>query len=182
VFLPKTVIHAIYMLYYLSRQDLEALAPSSAISRSRAVPPEHAHKILQALRAAGLVASVCRRSGGHRLTKNLEDISVLEVSDALAPPSDSHNLEPRDCAEAPGELCRVHDGLVGLHDDVRKFLARRTVASLICGQCRAAIRPAGTDRGRWEHPTAIGHSHPEESQKGKATSQANPSFYSTRSL
>jgi len=61
---------------------------------------------------------------------------MLELLDALAPPPDGYGLASRGCAVESDATCRVHGGLLNLHEDIRSLLAGRSVASVIRGQCR----------------------------------------------
>ncbi|GAF82337.1 unnamed protein product, partial [marine sediment metagenome] len=84
--LGKTLIHGVYVLCYLSRQERGTVVSSEAVAQAVGVPAEHARKILQSLGSAGLVASVRGRAGGFLLSRELEQVSVLEVLEAVSPP------------------------------------------------------------------------------------------------
>jgi len=137
--LGKTVVHGIYALCYLSRLEPGGVAPSTTIAEAVGVPPEHARKILTCLTAAELVTSVRGRSGGYVLARSPEDISVLEVWDALTPGAGLSALEFRTCPVASGDGCCLRSGLADLRDHLRQALAERTLASVI-GECH---RPSG---------------------------------------
>ena len=131
----KPVVHGIYMLCYLSRQDAGSVTSASTLAKAVDVPPEHARKILMRLCAAGLVISVKGRSGGYAPTRRLEETSVLDVVDAVNPLATDDHLQPRVCAAAPDRACLATQGFVELRDQMRKLLAGRTVASFIGNAC-----------------------------------------------
>ena len=146
--LEKAGVHGLHALCHLSRQPADMRVSSTAISEAAGVPPEHARKILMGLCTAGLVNSTRGRSGGYALAKKLEDISVLEVSDALGPRTEAGGHKPRACPVYAGESCRVQSGLTVLRDQVRAIYAGTTVASLagaVCGQ-RTGTDKCNNDR------------------------------------
>ena len=58
-----------------------------------------------------------------------------EVMDALYSPDDQYQLEPRMCPVAPLRVCQVSAGLIRLHDQMREWLARQTLASIVGCSC-----------------------------------------------
>ncbi len=131
----KAVVHGFYMLCYLSRQHAGSVTSARTLAKAVDTPPEHARKILMRLCAARLVTATNGRSGGYALTRSLEDISVMDVLDAIDSIKDSHNLQSRSCAVAPDEACSVQPGLADLRVRIRELLARGTLASLIGEGC-----------------------------------------------
>ncbi len=130
----KTAVHGIYMLCYLSRQGSGSITSATVLAKAVDAPPEHARKILMRLCAAGLVNSVNGRAGGYASTGSMEDISVLDVLDAIGRVPDD-GLQPRMCAAAPDEACSVQPGLADLREQMRRFLAGKTLASVIGAEC-----------------------------------------------
>jgi len=119
----------------MSRQEPGAVVSASVIATAVGIPPEHARKILLGLCAAGLVASARGRSGGYTMAKDVQDISVLDVADALGASVDPQALRPRECPLVSGKACRAGSGLTDLLDRVRRLYADTTLASIIGQQC-----------------------------------------------
>ena len=135
----KTVVHGIYILCYLSKQADDDLASATEISRAVSVPREHARKILTELSGAGLLSSVAGRSGGYRLERDLSEISVLDVLDALHTPAADLGFWPRTCSVASEEHCSVRPNLAELHRQLREVLASRSLASLVTRSCQQQL-------------------------------------------
>lgn len=144
MFLGKTVVHGTYVLCYLSRTQTGELASSVAVAEALDIPPEHARKILTALVDASLVASVRGRSGGYALAKRPDEISMLDVIDALHPRAGEAVLQARGCPIAADGACRTRRGLATLREGVREFFAGKTLASVVGEDCRGGD-PAGLD-------------------------------------
>lgn len=135
MFLGKTVVHGLYALCYLSRRDTGQVTSSVEVSDALGIPPEHARKVLTALTDAELVSSTRGRLGGYALAKRTEDITMLEVLDALNPGAGLAALESRPCPMASGDTCCVQPGLAELREELRAVFAARTLASVIGEEC-----------------------------------------------
>jgi Rrf2 family protein len=142
----KALVHGIYILCYLSRQDPQSVVSSSAIARAVSVPPQHARKLTMRLCFAGLVRSTLGRSGGYALARSLECISVLDVLDAVSPAGDDQTLEPRMCALGSGDECCVQPGLAELRMQMRGVLGGKALSSVVGPECPQGPVAAGDIR------------------------------------
>ena len=127
----KTVIHGLYALCYLSRSAPNELVSSHAVADAVGISEAHAPKLLQAFAAAGLVRSARGRRGGYFLARDLHDISLADVLEALSPLEDASHLRPRSCAGRPSGVCRAHRGLLWFHARVRRVLSDATLGMLV---------------------------------------------------
>ncbi len=127
----QTVIHGLYALCYLSRNAPNEIVSSGAVGDAIGVSDSHAPKLLQAFASAGLVRSVRGRRGGYCLARELHEISLADVLDALNPIEDANLLRPRSCPGRTSKVCRAHRGLLQLHARVRQTLSGETLAMLI---------------------------------------------------
>ncbi len=139
-----TSIHGIYALCYLSRQPVGSVCSSAVIADALGVRQDVALKLLQRLSGAGLITSVCGRRGGYMLPRSLEDISLIEVLDALNPKEDEDRLRPRSCTGEPSQMCGAHRGLLRLNARVRSALGKETLAILVGSLCIYEDAPAGS--------------------------------------
>ena|GEM_PF-560463 len=181
MFLGKTVVHGIYALCYLSRMRPDEVASSVVVGNAVDIPYEQSRKILSALAIAELVTSIRGRSGGYILAKNIQEISILSVVDALHPTAGLSALEARACPVTSRETCCVQPGLAELHDNVRALFADRTLASVIGEECRrksrraeamAAFSPESDPRYRVETSGTMPRASPHP-QLGGASSEAS---------
>ena len=86
---------AIHTAAYLGAEP-GRVATTARIARDLRVSEAHLSKVLQRLSKAGLVASARGPKGGHRLSRDVDKITLLEVYEALEGP-----LNTTDCM-----LCR----------------------------------------------------------------------------
>lgn len=131
----KPAVHGIYVLCYLSREGEKNVVSASRAAEEMQVPPEQAAKVLQVLQNIGLVDAIRGRSGGYRLAKPLNEISVLEVVDALSAGDVNECLQGRSCPATPDQFCRSHAGMVALNNQVRDIMAKRSLAELAGPGC-----------------------------------------------
>jgi Rrf2 family protein len=141
----RPAIHAIYVLCYLSKQDKSVVIPAAKVADAMEVPPEQAAKVLQVLQNVGLVNAIRGRSGGYKLARPLDEISVLEVVDALASGDEQDRLQPRECPVANDHhACTAHGGMVSLNQRVREMLSKESLAKMFANPCekaRADVEP-----------------------------------------
>lgn len=119
---------------YALRTMLEVATVTSAeatttaeVSRRRLIPRPFVRKIVPRLTAAGLLRSRRGNGGGLALARNADEISLLQVIDAVRPEAMAVNrcvLQPESCALQPTcpihEVCRqMRDEMVRLFGSVR---------------------------------------------------------------
>nr|WP_294494116.1 Rrf2 family transcriptional regulator [uncultured Mediterraneibacter sp.] len=83
MWLNMTTDYAIRLILCLAEK--KEVTAGSAIAREMEIPPKYINKISSRLRAANLIASTPGSRGGYHLTKPLEEITLLEVLDAMDP-------------------------------------------------------------------------------------------------
>lgn len=127
----QTVIHGLYALCYLSRNAPNEIVSSGAVGDAIGVSDAQAPKLLQALAATGLVRSARGRRGGYFLARDLHEISLVDVLDALNPIEDANLLRPRACPGRTSKVCHAHHGLLRLHARVRETLSDETLGMLV---------------------------------------------------
>lgn len=94
------------------------------------LPPSYTPQLLGILAQAGLAEARAGRSGGYRLTRSPEDISMLEVIEAA-----EGDLVSRRCPIRGGpcrwdNVCAVHPTWVKASEAIRSVLATTTLAEL----------------------------------------------------
>lgn len=131
----RTAVHGIYALCYLNRAKSGTSLSAPRVALALNIPRDQASKVLQSLNNAGLVQSIRGRRGGYTLMKSLDEISVIEVLDALNPPENDERLRPKTCKRDPTRMCSAHKGLRRLNDRVRKALIGERLAGLAGTVC-----------------------------------------------
>lgn len=118
----------------------EGATPLSVVAERQSLPLSYLEQLFVPLRRAGLVESARGRSGGYRLAKPANEISVADVMDAVEEDTRftrcSHN-DPRCSAATP---CVTHGLWSALSDTTAKFLSSVKLADVAAGG-RLSARP-----------------------------------------
>lgn len=126
--LPKTSEYALRAVVWLAR---EPGRPSSAddLAEHTRVPRRYLQKVLQDLARGGLVRSQPGPGGGYALVTHPEELTILDVVNAVAP------LERiRSCPlglPSHAKLCPLHRELDEAYAATESALGRVTIASVI---------------------------------------------------
>lgn len=103
---------------------------SAEIAKMLSINPVVVRRMLAGLRENGLIEATKGRSGGWRVVRPLDTISVAEVFEALGRPGWSAPAKPRDHPGCPVEGA-VNSTLTDIEADAaRHFLARYEALSL----------------------------------------------------
>ena len=122
-----TAIHAVNCS--LDKSDVRVLISADAKSQ-RGLPPQFLTKILRRLTATDLVTSQRGRSGGFRLNRPADQISLLE----LVLPFE-HQWDGVECILGQAyctdqAACPIHDEWVGIRRSIFALLERTTLADV----------------------------------------------------
>jgi Rrf2 family protein len=125
--LSKTAEYALRAVVWLSRQPGRAES-ADHLAEVTKVPRRYLHKVLQDLVHAGIVRSQSGPGGGYALDKRPEEVSILDVVNAVAP------LERiRECPlglSSHTSLCPLHKELDKAYAATEQAFARVTLAKL----------------------------------------------------
>lgn len=117
-------------MVYLAERGDDHPVPLSAIARSESIPTAFLERILGELRSAGLVLTARGVSGGYRLARSAEEISVADVVDALEGPRPLVDCVPDENGCERSESCRSRLVWQRLDDAVSGALSGITLAEL----------------------------------------------------
>jgi Rrf2 family protein len=95
--------YAVRAVLYLAQLDPHERASTAQIAREQKIPPTFLAKIISLLSAAGIVHAARGAHGGVRLARTADDISVLEVVEAIDGP-----IRLNECVGVP-QACPVSD-------------------------------------------------------------------------
>lgn len=125
--LPKTAEYALRATVWLARTPDQAES-ADQLAKAIRVPRRYLHKVLQDLVKAGLVRSQSGPGGGYRLDRDPEEISILDVINAVG------SIERiRTCPlglESHTSLCPLHQELDKAYATMEQAFARVTVAQV----------------------------------------------------
>jgi len=96
-------------MLYLARLDPSQRAATSQIAEEQEIPPSFLAKIISQLSIAGLIHTSRGARGGVSLARKPEDISLLDVVEAIDGP-----ITLNDCTQDPdicsfGDTCPLHE-------------------------------------------------------------------------
>lgn len=126
--LPKTADYALRTVALLAQAPDKPAAADHLAERTK-VPRRYLHKVLQDLVRAGLVHSRSGPGGGYCLARAVEEITILDVINAVAP------LERiTHCPlglPSHTKLCPVHKELDRAYEATEEAFARVTMGQLL---------------------------------------------------
>ena len=118
VLIPMKVDYGVRTLVFLAQRTTARYVPASEIARSQHIPEPYLLRVCSEMQKAGLIESRRGPSGGHKLARPADEITVADVVTSL-----DQSLAPTDCVEEPEE-CRL-SGACSQRDmwvDVEKML------------------------------------------------------------
>jgi len=122
--------YAIRGIVYLAGQPLDKISLLSDIAAAVDVPQTFLAKIFQQFSKSGIVKSYRGTGGGFMLARAPEQITLLEVVEAVEGP-----ITPNRCVVAPGEcdrdgFCTVHPVWEQVKLQIRQLLSGITLKDL----------------------------------------------------
>jgi len=136
--------YGIRVLVALTHADPERPTSLAGIAKADKLPHAYIEQLVGALRRAGLVTATRGHSGGYRLARPAEQISLVDAVRALdgpilempcAGPTDLESCDrPQDCS--------VHEVFERLHDSLSGMLAGTTLADVASGNGGPPYPPA----------------------------------------
>ncbi len=128
--------HAIRALMILLGQPSNGRLTSYRLAAETKIPAEFLRKILSALARAKILRSVRGPTGGVRLARKPEDVTLLEVVEAVEGP-----LALNECTKSPPACprsghCPVHPIWKRAQEQLRQTLSAATLATFRNGSAR----------------------------------------------
>ncbi len=101
--------YALRAMLYLSRLEPNERAATSQIAEEMDIPPSFLAKIISQLSIAGLIHTSRGAHGGVSLARKPEDISLLDIVEAIDGPIalNECTLDPSSCIF--GDSCPIHE-------------------------------------------------------------------------
>ncbi len=126
--ISKTAEYALRAVACLAGQPGLAIS-ADVLAEQTKVPRRYLNRVLQDLGAAGLLYSKPGPGGGYLLTKESENVTILDVVNAVSP------IERiRDCPlglKSHKKLCPLHAELDKAYEATEKAFAGVTIAQLL---------------------------------------------------
>ncbi len=123
--------YALRAILYLARREGNQKAPTSQIAEFQEIPPSFLAKIISQLSIAGIINTSRGAHGGVSLARKPEEISLLDVVEAIDGP-----ITLNECTKDPsicsfGESCPIHDVWCETQADLVKRLSQSTFDKLL---------------------------------------------------
>lgn len=128
----RYAIRAITEIAHASADDPDRPIAAGEIAEAEDIPPYYLAKVFQELARAGLLESVRGRTGGFRLARSPEEITVMEVLDAV----ENTDRWTDECVLGLDRCnddvpCPMHDTWQAYRDDMIERLQNLTVAEMV---------------------------------------------------
>ncbi|MBM3902657.1 MAG: Rrf2 family transcriptional regulator [Verrucomicrobia bacterium] len=162
--------YAMLGLLALSRRPAGSIEMVDALAHEEGVPTSFLGKIFQSLSRAGIVKSARGSGGGFSLVRTPDEITVLEVIEAVEGP-----IALQRCLETDSD-CTHREGcaLCGLfseaQDRVKEIFGRTSVAELTRRHTPFVEYEERTARSRPKHPKTAAATKPKRSRTLKLSS------------
>ncbi len=127
----KKTDYALRCLVLIAQASAKQRVSVHYMAEQEEIPEDLLHKIMQALRRAKVVKAMRGRTGGFRLAKPADKITVLDVLEVLQGPFavsrcfHAHEHCPRQ------EGCWLRDRLVAVQEEMPSFFRSVTIADLV---------------------------------------------------
>lgn len=124
----QTAEYALRATVMLAEPPLQALS-AAELARLTEVPPPYLFKVMGQLVRAGVVTGQRGKNGGYRLSRPADEISVLEVVNAVDPLPRIRRC-PLGRPEHEQALCPLHRQLDDTYAQIELTLGGRTLAEM----------------------------------------------------
>ncbi|GAP12542.1 transcriptional regulator, BadM/Rrf2 family [Longilinea arvoryzae] len=123
--------YALRAIYHLTKLDPTQRAATSQIAEEQRIPPSFLAKIISQLSIAGLIHTSRGARGGVSLARSPEEITILEVVEAIDGP-----IALNECTSSPdacpfGENCPLRKLWCGTQTELIEKLATTTFAQFM---------------------------------------------------
>jgi len=132
--------YAVRCVLYLSRKGGEVVMIDE-ISREMLIPRSFLAKILQRLSKTGIVTSFRGVKGGFQLAKKPEEVTLLDVINAIQGPVAMNICAVNEAACGFSSTCAVHPVWVDLREIVEGYLRKTDFRKLNTSLQTAAKKP-----------------------------------------
>jgi len=126
----KSSSYALHILMYMVRHFTELPVTTETVARAEGSPPSYLAKLSRRLVKAGFIEPVTGRKRGYKFAKPPEEISLLELFEAVEGHSlfDDCLLRNCECGGTP-DNCHIYAMWVSSTRKIRQLLAETTVES-----------------------------------------------------
>jgi Rrf2 family protein len=129
--LSKTSAQAALALSFLSTCKLQEFVQARHVAEHLGIPTDSMLKILQALARNNLIQSQLGRNGGYRLSRAMEQVTLLQVVEVIDGPLSGRMPLHQVPEQAADSFIALQECCSRTADVLRAELARITIADLV---------------------------------------------------
>ena len=122
--------YAVTALLDLALQPTEQTITLAEIAARQSISVAYLEQLFAKLKRHGLVSSVRGANGGYHLPRNADEITVLEIIEAVNETVDATRCDHKGNCQN-GAMCLTHDLWQELSHHIADYLAKITLANLI---------------------------------------------------
>ena len=128
--IKRSAAYALHALMYMVRHNTQLPATTDTIAKAEGIPPNYLAKIFQQLVKARFIKAVKSKNRGYVFTKPPEEISLLELFEAVegSPLFDDCFLRHCECGGTK-ENCRIFSVWINSTKRVKEILEETTIAN-----------------------------------------------------
>jgi len=129
--IPKKIDYIVKVLEELKKEGNKMPLSLKKIAKRNNISERYLKQIMPYLEERNIVKSIKGRNGGYFLNKNLKDITLFDIFDALNAPLDVApcDKEKKNCVIF--ENCYMRDIWKNLNLEIKKFLKMKKIEEII---------------------------------------------------
>lgn len=127
----KPCMHGLRAVIYIAARNSDAPVRGEDVAREEDLPQPFLSKILKILSSKGILHSVRGPGGGFRLARAAEQITLLDVVEAIDGTAQFEEcaLGWKTCQD--DKPCPLHDSWKSMRTNLKEYLSQTTVADLL---------------------------------------------------
>lgn len=127
----KPCMHGLRAVLYIASRDVESPVRGEDIAREEDLPQPFLSKILKILSSRNILHSVRGPGGGFRLARASDEISLLDIVEAIDGLSqfDECALGWKTCQD--DNPCPLHNSWKDMRQGLKEYLSKSSVADLV---------------------------------------------------
>lgn len=134
--LNQATDYSFRVVLYLATLPPGEIVTAKTLSEHEKIPMRYLLKTIRSLVTAGILNSRCGADGGYFLAKKPEDITLLEVIEALEGPIIINRClgDSKYCSKNSGKTCAIHHALEDIQVNLVKQFKSQNFAQLVQNQ------------------------------------------------
>ncbi len=145
--ISRSATYALRALTFMAAREPDEWSLNREIAEDLGLPPQYLTKILRVLTAEGILISQRGRTGGFRLARPANQLTLLDVVDPFDHLSDRQTCLLGQTVCSNENACPLHDQWRRISDSLCRALRGRTLAQF-AGQVSASGFPRLEGMGR----------------------------------